>query len=205
MELSEKLRILRTKKQLSREDLAEMFDVSVQAITKWENGTSVPSTEKIVQLSNIFGISTDVLLKEELFIGEPKHSSCSAGCVVKRDAPAQYEGILIKESLENDSIIDLLNIHKVELWKTDSLPKYWTAITFTSNHMTLADELSKAIIKPQKGEKVWFADFKSQNIKYIVFRDEVLSYHIGNSQEKKLVCNRCNELGIPEHEMNWGE
>ena len=173
MDLSEKLRILRAKKQLSRENLATMFDISVQAITKWENGTSVPSTEKIVQLSNIFGISTDVLLKEELFIGEPKHSSCSAGCVVKRDAPAQYEGILIKESLENDSIIDLLNIHKVELWKTDSTPKYWTALTFTSNFVGLAEELSKVIIKPQKGEKVWFADFKSENTKYIVFRDEI--------------------------------
>ena len=42
-------------------------------------------------------------------------------------------------------------------------------------------------------------------MKFIVFRDKVLKYHIGNAEEKALVCEECRKLGITDGEMNWAE
>ena len=63
--LSEKLYKLRKNSGLSQEQLAEKINVSRQAISKWESGTAVPESEKLVTISNYFGVSVDYLLKDE--------------------------------------------------------------------------------------------------------------------------------------------
>lgn len=69
MKLYEKIQRERKKLGLSQEKLGEKIGVSRQAITKWENGTAFPEVEKIVALSECFGVSTDYLLKN--YIKEP--------------------------------------------------------------------------------------------------------------------------------------
>lgn len=66
MILAEKLYKLRTKSGLSQEELAEKMNVSRQSISKWESANSIPSMEKIVQLSKIYGVSTDYLLRDDM-------------------------------------------------------------------------------------------------------------------------------------------
>ena len=63
MTMGERIYKLRKEKSLSQEQLAETADVSRQAVSKWETGQSVPDAEKIVLLSDIFGTTTDYLLK----------------------------------------------------------------------------------------------------------------------------------------------
>lgn len=63
--LSEKLYKLRKNTGLSQEQLAEQLNVSRQAISKWESGTAVPESEKLVAISNYFGVSVDYLLKDD--------------------------------------------------------------------------------------------------------------------------------------------
>lgn len=63
--LSEKIYKLRKNSGLSQEQLAEKLNVSRQAISKWESGTAVPESEKLVTISNYFGVSVDYLLKDE--------------------------------------------------------------------------------------------------------------------------------------------
>ncbi len=65
MNLGETIYKLRTEKNLSQVDLAEMLEVSRQSISKWENNSAVPELEKIVRLSEIFGVSLDELVKGE--------------------------------------------------------------------------------------------------------------------------------------------
>jgi len=65
MMLSEKIHWLRKQRGLSQEELASQLTVSRQAISKWELGESIPDTENVVQLSKIFGVSTDYLLNDE--------------------------------------------------------------------------------------------------------------------------------------------
>ena len=50
----------------SQEELAYQLGVSRQSVSKWESGASIPDLERILKLSEIFGVSTDYLLKEEI-------------------------------------------------------------------------------------------------------------------------------------------
>lgn len=62
--LADKIISLRRQKGWSQEDLAERLDVSRQSVSKWESGQSVPDLKRIVQLSELFCVTTDYLLKE---------------------------------------------------------------------------------------------------------------------------------------------
>ena len=64
MKLEEKLVALRKAKGLSQMKLAEMMNVSRQAISRWERGTAVPSTDNLRCLGNLYGLSVDVFLND---------------------------------------------------------------------------------------------------------------------------------------------
>ena len=66
MNFAEKLLNLRTEYGYSQEILAEKLNVSRQAVSKWESGATLPETDKIITLSNFFGVSTDYLLKDNI-------------------------------------------------------------------------------------------------------------------------------------------
>ena len=70
MKFSEKLYFLRKRMALSQEQLAEQLDVSRQAISKWEGGMAFPESEKLIVISEFFGISLDDLLKDDRDIDE---------------------------------------------------------------------------------------------------------------------------------------
>ena len=71
MIFADKLIDLRKKNGWSQEELAEKLNVSRQAVSKWEGAQSVPDMGRIIQLSELFGVSTDYLLKDELEQAEP--------------------------------------------------------------------------------------------------------------------------------------
>ncbi len=66
MILADKIVNLRKKNGWSQEELAEKMNVSRQAVSKWESSQTIPDLEKILQLSKLFGVTTDYLLKDEL-------------------------------------------------------------------------------------------------------------------------------------------
>ena len=66
MILADKIIALRKKNGWSQEELAEKLNVTRQSVSKWEGAQSVPDLDRVLQMSQIFGVSTDYLLKEEL-------------------------------------------------------------------------------------------------------------------------------------------
>ena len=64
MTLGEKIYRLRTEQGLSQETFGEKLGVSRQSVSKWETDQSVPELDKIVAISDFFGVSTDQLLKD---------------------------------------------------------------------------------------------------------------------------------------------
>ncbi|MDD6189551.1 MAG: helix-turn-helix transcriptional regulator [Clostridiales bacterium] len=66
MIFADKLAALRRQQGWSQEDLAEKINVSRQSVSKWESNQSMPDLQKILQLSEIFGVSTDYLLKDDM-------------------------------------------------------------------------------------------------------------------------------------------
>ena len=65
MTLGEKIYKLRTERNLSQGDLSEILEVSRQSVSKWENGAATPDLDKIIKLSEVFGITIDELVKNE--------------------------------------------------------------------------------------------------------------------------------------------
>lgn len=66
MILADKLIQLRKKSGMSQEELAEKMNVSRQAVSKWEGAQSIPDLDKILQLSELYGVTTDYLLKDSV-------------------------------------------------------------------------------------------------------------------------------------------
>ena len=90
MALPEKLYTLRKKSGLSQEQLAEALNVSRQAISKWEGGSAMPESDKLLALSNYFGVSLDYLLKD----GAPDAALIVYGVlsILVPSVPAQISG-----------------------------------------------------------------------------------------------------------------
>ena len=66
MIIGEKILQLRMSKNISQEELSEALSVSRQTISKWETGQAIPKIDKVLQLSEIFGVSTDELLLDKM-------------------------------------------------------------------------------------------------------------------------------------------
>ena len=83
MIFADKLIDLRKKNGWSQEELAEKLNVSRQAVSKWEGAQSVPDMSRIIQLSELFGVSTDYLLKDNLEQAEPAGESTEESTVCR--------------------------------------------------------------------------------------------------------------------------
>ena len=78
MILADKLIELRKKRGWSQEELAEQLGVSRQSVSKWESAQSVPDMERVLQLSELFGVTTDYLLKDSVeSLSEPSEEPSS--------------------------------------------------------------------------------------------------------------------------------
>ncbi|MDE7326874.1 MAG: XRE family transcriptional regulator, partial [Lachnospiraceae bacterium] len=102
--------------------------------------------------------------------------------------------------------LDEVRVYGTELWRRDDKkPHYQTALRFTADGEDFPQKLSRVMIAdPDRGGN-WFADFKGGDTKYIVFRDLVLSYRIGDALAKAAVCEECRKRGVEEGRMNWEE
>ena len=91
MILADKIIRLRKKNGWSQEELAEKMQVSRQAVSKWEGAQTIPDLEKILMLSNLFGVTTDYLLKDEI---EDEEFTDESNTSVKRITLAQANDFL---------------------------------------------------------------------------------------------------------------
>lgn len=91
MILADKIIKLRKKNGWSQQELAEKMQVSRQAVSKWEGAQTIPDLEKILMLSNLFGVTTDYLLKDEI---EDKEFTDENSISVKRISLTQANDFL---------------------------------------------------------------------------------------------------------------
>lgn len=76
MILADKIINLRKKAGWSQDELASKLNVTRQSVSKWEGAQSIPDMERIVQMSRLFGVTTDYLLKDELETEEFSSARC---------------------------------------------------------------------------------------------------------------------------------
>lgn len=144
METKDVLLELRTKEGLSQEDLAEKIHITRQAVSRWESGETVPNTETLKLLSNLFDVSINTLL------GSPRQLICQCcgmpldDSTISREPDGAFneeyckwcytEGKFVYTNLE--ALIDFLSGHmanesfppdQVRAYLMEQLPKlkYW--------------------------------------------------------------------------------
>lgn len=84
MTIGEKIYKLRTERNLSQGELSELLEVSRQSISKWENGAATPDLDKIIKLSEIFGITIDELVKSEEIFSQAEEKP--AQIIIKKES-----------------------------------------------------------------------------------------------------------------------
>lgn len=120
MNFAEKLLNLRTQYGYSQEALAEKLNVSRQAISKWELGTTLPETDKVITISDFFEVSTDYLLKDNIQLNNNESldrvvlkflgSAQDMDDISKELVDIMKDGIIDdNEKIRMDAIIDTLD------------------------------------------------------------------------------------------------
>lgn len=102
MNLGEKIYNLRMSKNLSQGDLAEMLGVSRQSISKWENNSAVPDLEKIIKLSDIFGISIDDMVKGDTHSAEKQTTAAETATKI------EYVQVVQRPAMEGRKIAGII-------------------------------------------------------------------------------------------------
>ena len=98
MIFADKLIQLRKKSGWSQEDLAEQMNVTRQSVSKWESAQSIPDLDKLVRLSEIFGVSLDYLLKDEMEEAENLNISEDVPQVKRVSMEEANKFLAVKES-----------------------------------------------------------------------------------------------------------
>ncbi len=83
MTFAEKVTHLRIVNNISQEELAKKINVSRQAVGKWENGESLPQIDKLLELCELFKISADELINDDIVIHRGKKLPMSIGEDIK--------------------------------------------------------------------------------------------------------------------------
>lgn len=96
MILADKIIQLRKKNGWSQEELAEQMNVSRQAVCKWEGAQSIPDINKLIQLSKLFNVSIDYLLKDEM--EEVEYSMSSSDDETMTDEQIEKRFVSIQEA-----------------------------------------------------------------------------------------------------------
>ncbi|MCM1543741.1 MAG: helix-turn-helix domain-containing protein [Ruminococcus sp.] len=94
MTIAERIQNLRKARGISQEDLAEQIGVSRQAVSKWESEQSMPDIDKIISVSEFFGVSTDYLLRGVENVEQHE---------VKADSTVEVKAECVKKSREADA------------------------------------------------------------------------------------------------------
>ena len=112
IKLGEKINSLRKQKNISQEVFANYLGVSFQAVSKWENGNTMPDVTMIPAIASFFGVSTDELFDFNLYEMEKQvEAICKESWKYRDDEPAKAEQILrdgLKRFPGNDNILNNL-------------------------------------------------------------------------------------------------
>ncbi len=122
-------------------------------------------------------------------------------------ANQNYKGVIIEESLESLSILKKLKIidTKIEpVTEKHKTPwiKQWTLYTVEILE-DQADEIAKELSKSLDFEHNWYADFKNEDLHYIIFRNKVFRVDRSKKEQYDNVTKYGVSLGIPDYQLDF--
>jgi len=116
----------------------------------------------------------------------------------------KYKGLLLKESLKDDSVLDLVTVIKTEVWDVknaaDFQPKQWTAMSFEGNRnkMNSVAEQFSHILKPK-----WYLNMSDKKYEIVVFPEKIFKYVKEDMKKKNEAVQYGKTIGIPPCQLDW--
>ena len=117
------------------------------------------------------------------------------------------DGLILKESLEETSVLDSLRVTRTETWQVSNAAAYqpntWTALSFEADERqagALAAELSRSL-KPLG----WYINASTATDVYVIFPNKVFKYRKGDRARREEVKRYGLTVGIPESQLDWSE
>jgi len=113
--------------------------------------------------------------------------------------------MLLQESLEDLSVLERLNVTKVETWEPGELGKpagpIWTATYFEGDEAE-ADETAALISRAMK-DLYWYANIHLPVDEIVIFARRVFRYRRGDADARRAPEDYARLLGVPEHQIDW--
>ena len=117
-----------------------------------------------------------------------------------------FNGLLLKESLSDERVLNLIKIIKTEIWHpknaTDFQPKTWTAIYFQGEENKV-DQLVDKFSKTLKAR--WYLNIKVGDTIYVIYPKKVFKYPSGNKLKRVEAIIYGQKEGIPDSQLDWNE
>lgn len=120
----------------------------------------------------------------------------------------KFSGLLLKESLKDESVLNSVKITKTEAWNdienaTENQPKNWTAIFFefegTEDEADIKAEIMSRVLR-----RLWYLNFSGNKKIYVVFPDnKFYKYQKGDKEKIQEAINYGLKIGIPQSQLDW--
>lgn len=117
------------------------------------------------------------------------------------------KGLILKESLANTRVLDLLQVTSIESWQvanaTPNQPTVWTAISFetdTCQSDVIANELSQAL-----KAHGWYINASTETHVFVIFPNKVFKYFKGDTIARGEAIRYALSIGIPKDQLDWDE
>ncbi len=190
METKDIILELRNKKGLSQDELAEKVFVTRQAVSRWENGETVPNTETLKLLSNLFGISINTLL------GSPMKlvCKCCGKTLEDDDISKEISGAFNEEYCkwcycDGDFTLDFWKQY-IRLGGIDKFEEFKKRIIEEFNTLLNIEGLPKVEDLNVLPGSFVNLEYRLPNGEFVKFLDDKATY-LGNQLECEFGGNRC--------------
>jgi hypothetical protein len=117
------------------------------------------------------------------------------------------KGLLLQESLEEPSVLELLRITNTEVWRvanaTADQPTTWTAVSFEVES-DQADRIAEKLSQVLKSQG-WYISACTTTKVYVIFPRKIYKYRKGDSVQRDEARRYGRSVGIPESQLDWSE
>jgi hypothetical protein len=117
----------------------------------------------------------------------------------------KFTGLLLQECLSDRSVLDRLNVTRVEKWELGEAglpgPPVWTATYFEGDDSD-ADETAEAISAAML-KSYWYANIHCPEDEIVIFAGRVFRYTRGDATARRAPEDYARSIGVPEHQIDW--
>ena len=189
MKLGEKIKSLRKQKNISQEVFANYLGVSFQAVSKWENGNTMPDVTMIPAIASFFGVSTDELFDFNLYEMEKNVEAIVDEYSKYWDKDKHKCEKILREGLKkypgNDILLDCLTDVLCELGKNDEVITIGKSLVESTKHDDLRLDAYRSMAEAYKAKGEYqLAKEAIEHIPEIYFSNLYLKAYLLEGEEK---------------------